>query len=1011
MKRVGKRRKEPIGAGSFRSLHISDIHMSNNLPYAVVGESGVTDRLRDQEALWYRVFDTARRRKVEAIFVQGDLFDQRRVDAITLTTTVRTLAKTPVPMYIIPGNHDGVNTRGERFTVEALSEVPNLFYMETGDAFQPRPWLSFFPLEFAPLDKTREILAAAKLQSGATNVLLMHNSVVGCTHVGWKCEDGHGLSADEVTGRFDHVLSGHFHDPQEFGSNGLYLGAPLHLKADDAGREAGYWVMDWFHSGGRKDHFIPGGAPSFHSVDWGEQEYVGPFEANDFVRVRLSCTYSEMVKLKPAVVEYVEALKGVGVRASWFHDPVYQHSNRIVAERGSKIVSVRKQIANYVSAVDVDTTGLDEKKLRGIGLEIYDSVEGEWGEKSSTKTSGGRLLSCSGENFAGFREFEMELSDQGLVFIEGVNKDTTSATSNGACKSGLFKAIGWALYGKAIDRRVGDELIHRGEKRATVSVEIVDQDGDRYEIRRERRKQQPRLYVLKNGEPLEVSKDRLQSEIDSLIGTDWSGFRNTAMYGQGDRDRFVYPTTKDSERKAILHRILRTGVFELAHAEAKRRRLAVEKDLIKARADVERFSERIGDIDLSAIESRMESFEEDNREKARALVAAAKDLASRARAAVPDVDVPVLKKSVAKKERKIARLRALIEEHRSDSLAARKEHSELSSRIAAVDAILRSSQQSLSLLDGEKCPTCTADLGKGSSASHRRALRRAIADMESELSELSKGRETAAQAEESANDAIADAESEIDRLEGQVYDANVEIESVVAGKLRRSELLESAREKTAEARGLKELANPYEEDLAEARARVSSLKKKRKRARKNVSDLTEALSSLEFWARGFGPRGLPSYVLDSVMPFITERANEHLKILSDGDMSVSFSTQKEISSGEMRDEISISWHIEGIENYPPSGGQWKKIEVATNFALRDLVSAREGFSSSVLCLDECLDGMDTEGRQRVVDLLHSLRKECESIFVISHDSDLSEVFEKTLVVTKEDGVSTLEVDS
>jgi ABC-type multidrug transport system ATPase subunit len=63
---------------------------------------------------------------------------------------------------------------------------------------------------------------------------------------------------------------------------------------------------------------------------------------------------------------------------------------------------------------------------------------------------------------------------------------------------------------------------------------------------------------------------------------------------------------------------------------------------------------------------------------------------------------------------------------------------------------------------------------------------------------------------------------------------------------------------------------------------------------------------------------------------------------------------------------------------------------------------------NILCLDECLDGLDSEGRQRVVDLLQSLRKERESIFLISHDPDLAETFERTLIVVKENGVSRLE---
>ena len=115
-----------MASQAYTTLHVADIHMSNSLPYAKHLRDGVTDRLSEQEKLIYHIFDSAKKYKCKAIIIHGDLFDRSRVDAITLTTTVKSLAKTPVPIIIVPGNHDGINTRGERFTVEALSEIHKL---------------------------------------------------------------------------------------------------------------------------------------------------------------------------------------------------------------------------------------------------------------------------------------------------------------------------------------------------------------------------------------------------------------------------------------------------------------------------------------------------------------------------------------------------------------------------------------------------------------------------------------------------------------------------------------------------------------------------------------------------------------------------------------------------------------------------------------------------------------------------------------------------------------------
>jgi DNA repair exonuclease SbcCD ATPase subunit len=167
----------------------------------------------------------------------------------------------------------------------------------------------------------------------------------------------------------------------------------------------------------------------------------------------------------------------------------------------------------------------------------------------------------------------------------------------------------------------------------------------------------------------------------------------------------------------------------------------------------------------------------------------------------------------------------------------------------------------------------------------------------------------------------------------------------------------------------------------------------------------------DFWVRGFGPQGLPSFILDSVMPYLTERANHYLETLADGDILMEFTTQRELKSdkGALRDEIAINWTIEGIAGYPPSGGQQRKMEVATDLALMDLAEAREGSGLSLFMADEILDGLDAEGTERVMSLLQDLRARRSTVFVISHASSMHELFERQFTVVKEDGVSRLEI--
>jgi len=61
-------------------------------------------------------------------------------------------------------------------------------------------------------------------------------------------------------------------------------------------------------------------------------------------------------------------------------------------------------------------------------------------------------------------------------------------------------------------------------------------------------------------------------------------------------------------------------------------------------------------------------------------------------------------------------------------------------------------------------------------------------------------------------------------------------------------------------------------------------------------------------------------------------------------------------------------------------------------------------------MDEVLDGLDAAGKSRVMDLLRKLRETKSSIYVVSHDSGLAELFESQITIVKEGGVARVEVD-
>lgn len=644
-----------------------------------------------------------------------------------------------------------------------------------------------------------------------------------------------------------------------------------------------------------------------------------------------------------------------------------------------------------------------------------------------------QLLSLALVDFCCYEAASLNLHNQGLVFISGNNEDTKSANSNGSGKTTLFKGLSWALFDECVDGDSGDEVIRRdpdtAEPVSTGAAAILTMAiGDEvYRIDRRRKVGRPLLTIelIERGgvtgfaDPVPGSRKELNEWIIAKMGMDFHAFKNTVLYGQGDVQKFAHPRTRDGERKAMLHRVLRTDVLQVCHEVARERAKATRKEQADAQKRIDELSARLDEVDMESIETQIKEWDEDRDERVAALVAEAKQLNSDiadARASAPEpppdrsADVKALKDKIkaaedaqTKLEKQSERLDKLKDDiHDIDKVATQKR------------AALAQANAQVSRFDKGLCPVCTTPTSGKHIAEHIGTLKAdaesidlEIKAMEKKLRPLERERDQLkATIKQLRRDVepLMDLRKKLRALESQIADeqtAQDEHEQEI------SDMAERALQKVNRAKELRKEVNPHTESLAKAKKRTAEIKAESKAQRKTLDEINERLSLLDFWVRGYGPSGMPSFVLDSAMGPITERANHYLEMLADGDITVNITTQRELKGGETRDEIEVDWDINALGDTAPSGGQWMRITLAVDFALMDLCGAREGGRPNILMIDEVMDGLDAEGVERVCHLLYKLRKRVGSIFVISHSPAMSEVFERELVVTMRDKVATL----
>lgn len=176
-------------------------------------------------------------------------------------------------------------------------------------------------------------------------------------------------------------------------------------------------------------------------------------------------------------------------------------------------------------------------------------------------------------NFLSYREASLDFSGLHVACVAG---------QNGAGKSSLLEAIGWALWGQS-RAAIDDDIIHQGAMEAKVT--LVFQQGDHhYRVLRSRHRQQGL------GLEFQVQTDQgyrsltqrgiraTQQLICHHLKLDYDTFVNSAYLRQGGADDFMLK--RPSERKAVLARLLKLdrydGLAERAREQARQAKAEVD---------------------------------------------------------------------------------------------------------------------------------------------------------------------------------------------------------------------------------------------------------------------------------------------------------------------------------------------------------------------------------------------------------------------------------------------------
>jgi DNA repair exonuclease SbcCD ATPase subunit len=136
------------------------------------------------------------------------------------------------------------------------------------------------------------------------------------------------------------------------------------------------------------------------------------------------------------------------------------------------------------------------------------------------------------------------------------------------------------------------------------------------------------------------------------------------------------------------------------------------------------------------------------------------------------------------------------------------------------------------------------------------------------------------------------------------------------------------------------------------------------------------LSNLDILKRAFSTNGLIAYKLENLVKELEDLTNLYLAELSDGRFGLSFIVEKD------KLNVSLTDNGKSVDILALSSGELARVNTATLLSIRKLMSSISKSRLNVLFLDEVINVLDEQGREKLVEVL--LAEEDLNTYMVSH---------------------------
>lgn len=554
------------------------------------------------------------------------------------------------------------------------------------------------------------------------------------------------------------------------------------------------------------------------------------------------------------------------------------------------------------------------------------------------------------------------------------NPITQLVGKNGHGKSSIALILEEVQFNKNSKGIKKVNILNRNCKSKSYSIELdFEKDGDEYCIITSRGSTQ-KVQLLKNG--LDVSSHTATGtfkEIETILGYDHDTFSQIVY--QSSTASLAFLTATDTQRKKFLIELLKLDRYGLASEVFKAESSSLSKDLTVVEtkvASAKTWIDKYSKENLTLLDTIKVPVEDQQLQADLENVLVTK-------ANLNNINLAVQQNNKYKELRD-----AIILPSAPTGKITVVELNKLRADIAVLTSEISSSNSQLKPLKNTKtnCPTCGGSL----SVNHEHlqqtitTLETLVIDKTTQLKELEQSLKVGIKLQKDI-DTHMSALQEFEKYHG-LYNESMSSTVLDSTSLEKQYLTIQAEIKAVKLSIQQALehnttANKHNAKVDLIKSQLLDMQEELVKDTVTLEKYLKRLSVLQVLVKAFSNTGLVAYKIECLVKDLECITNEYLAEMSDGRFQLGF----EISSSDKLNVV-ITDNGTDIDIAALSSGERARVNIATLLAIRKLMQALSSTKTNLLILDETVESLDVEGKEKLIEVL--LTEEELNTVLISH---------------------------